>query len=319
MDIDILLILQKFRTSSTGIFDSFFLYVTTLGEDFVLMLWIGAFYWCIEKKTGIYLLLNFHMANFVNQLSKITACVYRPWVRDGRILPLEAAKPAATGYSFPSGHTAKAEAIWGGIGFRSAGNRSLRRFMWLIVFAVAFSRIYLGVHTPQDVMVSLMIGYVILRLTSHLLDWVEEKKNRDIVLCLGGLLLSAGLLLYANNKPYPMDYVNGELLVNPASMINGAFRGAGGMAGFMLGWLWERRNINFHEKCGTLEEKILRLLIGILGLLIVIRIIPYLVNRIVDVRIAAFANGFLLAFYITGLYPWFIKRKELLKDVKAEQ
>ena len=118
MDIAYLLFLQNLRTITCGIFDSAFLYITTLGEDFTLMVWVCGIYWCVDKAAGIYLMFNFHIANFANQLIKITACVYRPWIRDKRVIPLEAAKGAATGYSFPSGHTAKAVGVWGGLAER---------------------------------------------------------------------------------------------------------------------------------------------------------------------------------------------------------
>lgn len=308
MDIKILLFLQSLRISAGGVFNQFFLSITTLGEDHVLMLWVAAFCWCVEKETGIFMLFNFHMGNFVNQFMKITACVYRPWVRDSRIAPVEAAKTAATGYSFPSGHTAKAAAVWGGLAVKKKGCRPLRKFLCLIVVAVAFSRNYLGVHTPQDVVVSLLLGYLLLKVSGYLMQWTEGAGNRDIWVGLAGLLLAAGLLIYAANKNYPMDYVDGVLLVNPASMVHGAVRGAGGMCGFMLGWLWERRLIRFREQEGTLDEKLIRFLIGAMGLLVVMRLSPQLIGKMGIGQAGIFFNGFLVPFYIIGIYPWFLTK-----------
>ena len=73
---------------------------------------------------------------------------------------VEAAREAADGYSFPSGHTQSAATLFGTLA------AWLRRG-WLtvacivMVLLVGFSRMYLGVHTPADVGTSLVIGTVL--------------------------------------------------------------------------------------------------------------------------------------------------------------
>lgn len=62
-------------------------------------------YWAVNKKTGTWILLNFAGANLLNGFLKLTACVYRPWIKDARIIPAGDAITTATGYSFPSGHS----------------------------------------------------------------------------------------------------------------------------------------------------------------------------------------------------------------------
>ena len=47
MDITFLLYLQQFRQLTSGILDSLFLYITTLGEDWILFLGTAGIYWCI--------------------------------------------------------------------------------------------------------------------------------------------------------------------------------------------------------------------------------------------------------------------------------
>lgn len=308
MDIAYLLFLQNLRTITCGIFDSAFLYITTLGEDFTLMVWVCGIYWCVDKVAGIYLMFNFHIANFANQLIKITACVYRPWIRDKRVIPLEAAKGAATGYSFPSGHTAKAVGVWGGLAERMKTFKPLRFFLWGVVLTVGFSRNYLGVHTPQDVIVSLGIGVIFLKATEKLLVWVENKEKRDMVICGIGVCFAVALLIYGRLKPYPMDVVDGKLLVDPASMINGSVRGAGGFIGLLLGWLWERRGIRFKDNGRSMEEKLLWFLIGVTGLLLIMKVIPSVVVKIFPGQVGTFINGFMVPFYILGAFPWCMER-----------
>lgn len=49
----------------------------------------------------------------MNGAVKLSVCAYRPWIRDSRIVPAGDSKVAATGYSFPSGHTMCATAMYG--------------------------------------------------------------------------------------------------------------------------------------------------------------------------------------------------------------
>lgn len=178
MDIDYLLSLQSLRSITHQVFNSLFLFTTTFGEDFIIMSLISGIYWCVRKQSALYLLFNFHLGNFINQAIKITVCAYRPWIRDSRITPVDSARPGASGYSFPSGHTAKAMAVWGGLAVHDfKRNKPLASILLLIILAVGFSRNYLGVHTPQDVLVSLILGGFILYGTYYLLIWADKKED----------------------------------------------------------------------------------------------------------------------------------------------
>jgi membrane-associated phospholipid phosphatase len=67
-----------------------------------------------------------------------------------------------TSYSFPSGHTGSAVALFGlaGIYFWRANRRLYAVFCWIWVPLVMLSRVYLGVHYPSDVLASLALGII---------------------------------------------------------------------------------------------------------------------------------------------------------------
>lgn len=124
MDISYLLFLQNIRESLGGIFDSFMMLMTALGEAPVAFLLMAAVYWCLDKRSGQLMGLNSAFGCALNQFLKSMFKVDRPWVRDERVTPVEDAIAGASGYSFPSGHTQRATATWGRSERRCGGKRN---------------------------------------------------------------------------------------------------------------------------------------------------------------------------------------------------
>lgn len=206
MDISYLLALQNFREVTNGLLDSFMAYITTYGEELLTMMIVAAIYWCVDKRQGVYTMLTWGTGRMINGLIKVTVCAYRPWIRDARIMPVEGAKTTATGYSFPSGHTTTATAVFGSIAFSKKITKMLRCLMIFMVFIVGFSRNYLGVHTPQDVLVGCGSTVLVLLFIRWLLEAVDKKKNLDIAVLITGMIMSVCVMVYAGNKTYPIDY-----------------------------------------------------------------------------------------------------------------
>ena len=304
MDITILLYLQQFREATLGVFDSLFLHITTFGEDMLLFLGSAGIYWCVNKRVGFLMCFHYHLANYLNQFIKLTACVNRPWIRNSRIHPVEGAMSGATGYSFPSGHTAKATAVWGSLGMGAKKrSRSIACFFLILVILVGVSRNYLGVHTPQDVLISLGIGAILLWVVDKTEQWVREQKKRAYWLCAAGILLSGALIGYATIKTYSLEYINGELIVDPKAMILGAYKGAGGVMGLCLGWLLETKIVKFKIEDYSKTEKIIRFLYGTAGLVFILKVCPGLWNLWIGGLGASVLNGFFPAFYLVGGFP----------------
>ena len=149
VDIDILLALQDFRNGVGGCLTSFLSKMTFYGELSTAIILMAAIYWGISKGFGTYLLMGWSGNRIVNGFLKVTACAYRPWIRDARIVPYGNSMTTATGYSFPSGHTMNATSVFGGTLLKKDLPGLLRIVAGCIMVLVAFSRIFLGVHTPQ--------------------------------------------------------------------------------------------------------------------------------------------------------------------------
>ncbi len=259
MDINYLLMLQNLREATGGVLDVFMELITKLGETSTVVFFIGLVYWGISKRRGIYLMFSLYTNRIINGFIKITACVYRPWIRDARITPVPEAQADATGYSFPSGHTANAVSVWGGLAVKGKGrSRALPKWfsvvLIILVLLIAFSRNYLGVHTPQDVVVALVIGVAVLFLMAKLMPMIDERPNMDIWVMVGGVALCVLLILYAALKSYPTDYAaDGSVIVEGSKMAVDSFKNAGMGIGFFIGWFIERRFIKFSTDDNTVN------------------------------------------------------------------
>ena len=171
MDIGILLTLQQFRNGAGAILADFLSKMTFLGELNTVLVIMAVIYWCVDKSLGIYLLMGWSGNRLVNGALKVTACAYRPWIRDARIIPYGNSMTTATGYSFPSGHSMNAATVYGGGTVRRDAPITLRVALGIVVALVAFSRLYLGVHTPQDVLVGALAGMFVMWLTYKLMQF----------------------------------------------------------------------------------------------------------------------------------------------------
>lgn len=310
---DFLLWLQSFRESSGGVLDGAMMSISNIVTGLVLYLFIGGVYWCIDKRAGTLMCMSYSVGGVVNQLIKNTACVYRPWIRDPAIVPVENAKATATGYSFPSGHSQLSTAVFG-----SAAVWQKKR-IWAVILCVLvtllimFSRMYLGVHTPQDVLVGCAESCVVIALSCRLMKWLDKNPDKDILVFAVGMAACAAFLIYTTLKPYPIDMTaDGTVLVEPAKMIADCYGMAGSFVGFLGGWILERRFIKF-EPAKKIWQKIVSFIIGGVLLVAVMAIIAKPVMAVLGKYGQAGIYGasafltFILFFYIIAVYPALMK------------
>ena len=312
MDMNILLALQDFRNGSGAFLAGFFSKVTWLGELNTVLVIMALIYWCVSKDLGTFLLMGWSGNRLVNGTLKVTACAYRPWIRDARIVPYGDSMTTATGYSFPSGHTMNAASVYGGCSLRGEIPRAARAALGALVILVAFSRIYLGVHTPQDILAGAAAGMLVMWLTSKLMRWIADHPEKDLAVAGAGIILAAAVAVYAAVKPYPRDFdADGKLLVDGAKMANDTFKGAGWCAAFLTGWILERRFVRFSTDV-SLMKRIVRLAAGALSYFAVtLWLLPW-IKAVIPGIPGTLISCYLQMFYIAFLFPWCMKRIEAL-------
>ena len=307
MDINILLILQEFRNGAGSCLVSFMTKMSFIGEMNTVLIIMALIYWCISKEFGAYLLMGWSGSRVVNGLLKVTACVYRPWIRDARIVPDSKALAEATGYSFPSGHSMNGAALYGGGAIRKELGKTLRITLGIIVVLIAFSRNFLGVHTPQDILVGMFSGLLVMWLTFKLLEWVKAHPEKDILVMCAGIGAAVSVAVFAAVKSYPVDYDEaGKILVDGAKMANDTYKGVGWCMGFLLGWVLEKRYIGFSTDVPMLT-RITRLATGLISYYAVHLILAPLVKSGISGAAGTIVSCFIEMFYAVFVFPLCIK------------
>ncbi len=281
------------------------------------MVVMAALYWCVSRDLGAYLLMGWCGNRLANGVLKLTFCAYRPWIRDARVVPYGNSITTATGYSFPSGHSMNAASVYGGFAVLKDMPRALRAVLGAVVLLVAFSRNFLGVHTPQDVIVGTGAGMLVMWLVSRLMRWIEARPQRDIPAACVGTALFVFLALFAAFKPYPVDYdANGKVLVEGAKMAADAYKGVGWGTAFLAGWVLERRFVRFSTDV-SVKTKMTRLSAGLLGYYAVSLILVPLVKGWIPGAAGIMVSCFIQMAWISFIFPWLFQCAER-RAVRAE-
>ena len=237
---DILYALEKIRTPFwNGVMSA----VTQLGGEVIFIVAAVVVFWCVSKWEGYYLMTIAFCGTVLNQFLKLICRVPRPWVRDPNFTIVESARAEATGYSFPSGHTQNAIGLFGGMA-RWGGRRWVRLGLTVLALVIAFSRMYLGVHTPADVGVSLVLAAALVLGLYPLMRRAQEKPRYMGYVLAAMLVVSGAFVVFVETCGFPAD-MDAE---NLASGIGNVWKMLGAVAGMTLAWLLDRRYIHFETQ-----------------------------------------------------------------------
>lgn len=237
---DILYALEKIRTPFwNGVMSA----VTQLGGEVIFIVAAVVVFWCVSKWEGYYLMTIAFCGTVLNQFLKLICRVPRPWVRDPNFTIVESARAEAAGYSFPSGHTQNAIGLFGGMA-RWGGRRWVRLGLTALALVIAFSRMYLGVHTPADVGVSLVLAAALVLGLYPLMRRAQEKPRYMGYVLAAMLVVSGAFVVFVETCGFPAD-MDAE---NLASGIGNAWKMLGAVAGMTLAWLLDRRYIHFETQ-----------------------------------------------------------------------
>ena len=259
-------LLRALAELRTPFWDAVMGMLTYLGDETVFMAAGLIVIWCIDKKWGFRLFYMGLLGTALNQLLKAIFLLPRPWVQDPSFSIVEAAREGATGYSFPSGHTQSAVMLFGGIAMWCK-----KRWVTVIAAAVilitAFSRMYLGVHTPLDVGVSLGAGILMLVLMHYAFRYADSGRRAVYVLGGAGMLFAAAVILYLFLAPI----TSANVAEFDAHGRESVWSLVGAMLGLLCIWWIDDRYLQFPVKAVWWAQAIKCL--GGLALLMAVRVV----------------------------------------------
>lgn len=276
---------------------------TVMGEGIFVICILCLILWCVDKNFGYRLCFIFITSGLAIQTLKISMRIERPFILNPELSPVKAAKKTATGYSFPSGHTQGATALFLTLFLNS--KKTFYKIVFILpIILVGFSRMYLGVHTPYDVAVSFVITAIITLLIDYLFDnYSLDDKHIKWVFALILVIISVVTIytfyLFTRKSILGINIENLKDVIQVAGL---AF-------GFMFGWILEKKKIQFNEKAATKPVQIGKFFLGLVMLLAIKLFVSLILEAIsLNVLLSYFIEYSIIAFFVVGLYPMIIKK-----------
>lgn len=254
-------LLYALESIRTPFLDKLMGLVTNLGGEAVFIVAAIVVFWCLNKSCGYYMMTVGFAGTIINQFLKLWFRIPRPWVKDPNFTIVESARAEATGYSFPSGHTQNAFAVFGAPA-RFFKNTALRIVFILLIALTAFSRMYVGVHTPLDVGVSLIVGTILVFVIYPFFRDMDKNPKKVYIIFGIFIVLAAAFVAFVELYDFPAD-IDAE---NYASGLKNAYMILFCAIGLMLTFFIDTKYVRFPTQA-VWWAQIIKVVVGLAILL----------------------------------------------------
>ena len=285
---------RAIQTIHSPFLDTFFRAVTSLGDAEAYIFILPLLFWCIDTRLGAHAGLLFLVSSYAGNSLKDLWQVPRPYTLDPSVKLGQ-----ADGYSLPSYHALEAVVMWG---FFAVWVK--RWWFWVLAIAmmllIGFSRIYLGVHYPVDILAAYAFGGLFLAAYYFGRETIE-RTLRGLAFSWQIILSLAGPLFLAVLNP---DF--DVILILSA------------LSGFSVGLAFLGRSISY-DAGGPFWQRVARYIVGVMVIAIL-----YLVPRFIPGTPVWLGEVFrYVGYWLTGWWisfggPWFFLRLGLASKVKEE-
>lgn len=275
--------------------NEFMLLITRLGEETAFLVVALIMFWCVDKYRGYFVLMVGFVGTILSQFMKLTFRIPRPWVQDPNFKILEEAREAASGYSFPSGHSQSAVGTFGSIAYTEK-NRWVRIACIVICVLVPVSRMYVGVHTPWDVLVGAGMSVVIML---ALRPFVLGKHKRFMPILMGLMaVIAVAYLCFVELWNFPADID----IHNYESGVKNAYTLLGALFGMIVVYIVDEKWLHFDVKAAWWAQ-LLKVALG-LGLVLAVKSgLKTPLNALLGDSVGRAARYFLIVLVAGVLWP----------------
>ncbi len=247
--------------------------ISFLGQEEFFLVVMPAIYWCVDSRNGLRLGLMLMATTCVNGWLKLAFHHPRPYWLDQRVSALA----TEASFGMPSGHSQSAIAMWGYLSRIYRQNKTILYLAAGVIFLTGISRIYLGVHFLDQVVVGWLVGAALIWFFVHyeaaLLRLVH--KLALVQLIAGIFLISMGMIgvnfmLASAAGAVPVEWQVAALTASDAPIdpldTSGIISLAGTSMGLAAGAAWDWRKNGQPATKGAPLQKIFRYLLGLAGL-----------------------------------------------------
>ncbi|MBR4395308.1 MAG: phosphatase PAP2 family protein [Eubacteriaceae bacterium] len=285
----------------TDFWNTVFSVVTLFGEATILVAPLVVLFLCVDKKAAYRAAFAYYFSALLLNNIKLLLKIPRPWIIDQSFEPVEGAKTTATGYSFPSGHSQSASSIYGSLAL-FIKKRWAKAALAVLTAAVAFSRLFIGVHTLADVVVGLLIGSA----SAILFSMIRiDEKGRPVLSVILGILVA-----FSAANGFIAWHAGGEVAANTHDIMTVS---GSGLA-LALGYFLENRYIRFDEKRGSWIYHAVKLFVGLGGTAAIRGALKAVLGTSAPMN---FIRYFAAISWIMIIFPWLIKLNQNYADMKT--
>lgn len=232
-----------------------------LGATEFYLLALPAIYWAVDARLGRRLAVLVTLSMWANSLLKFALARPRPFM----ISPAVQNPIVETSYGLPSGHAQGSTTLWGGVAL-AARRGWVTALVAVFVVLMGLSRMALGVHYLQDVVLGTLVGLAALGVYA----WAEPRlkttlKAQSVWMQIGLVAAIAALMLAVHPglvRLVPPPWIAPPLLDELAS---GPVTPIAGFLGLGIGFALELRFVRFSAR-GVWWKRLLRLVVGLAGI-----------------------------------------------------
>jgi membrane-associated phospholipid phosphatase len=298
-----------------------------LGNEEFFLLILPLVYWSVDSVLGLQIAFILVTNNLINFVGKLIFAGPRPYWLNSHVRALWTTE---TGFGVPSNHAQTAMSMWGMLAVYSK-----RTWVWIVslavIFLIGFSRMYLGVHFPHDVIIGWLLGALILwafvRFWEPFAEWVGKKSLGQqtliaFIVSLIFIVVGYGTSSLRSGYKVPETWISNSILDGTAlpDPVNGndTFTSAGTLFGLATGAAWIM-SMGGYQASGPVGKRAIRYVVGLIGVLIFYMGLGAIFPRGDGLifYLLRYIRYTLVGFWVAGGAPWVFRKFKLAERASS--